>query len=245
MKKLIIAVLLTVLVNHSHLFAQEGVITYEVTINNHRMLTGEREGMKAMVPEFRVFKQELYFNASTSLYKPLIEDEEEEDQHQNQGGHGGRVRLQFAGAGGTNYFDQSTSQILSQVDLMGKKYLIVDTLKTTPWKFGTETKNIQGYECMQAYYTNENSKQTITAWYTAKLRPMLGPEKYNSLPGTVLAVDVDNGERVLVAKKIETRPLEKNELKAPTEGQKVSQAEFRKIAEETRKKFNGTMMIRN
>ncbi|MBI1769679.1 MAG: GLPGLI family protein [Bacteroidetes bacterium] len=246
MKKSFVVLFLLVLLmpNEKKLFAQnEGVITYEVTINNHRLLTGEREGMKAMVPEFRTFKQELFFNANESLYKPLIEDDEEEEPH----GGGGRFRFRMQGA--TSYFDQTTSIMLSQMDMMGKKYLIADTLKPAPWKFGTETKVIQGYECMQAYYTTEDDrKQTITAWFTSKLRSMLGPERYNTLPGAVLAVDINNGERVLVAKKVETRELKKNELKAPTDGEKITQEEFRKKGEEMRKQFRsggGNVIIRN
>ena len=251
MNKLSVALFLLALIipMDKGLSAQDtGVITYEVTINNHRMLTGEREGMKAMVPEFRTFKQELFFNANESLYKPVIEDDDEDDAQQHHGGGGGG-RFRFRMAGATSYFDQSTSIMLSQMDMMGKKYLIADTLKPAPWKFGKETKVIQGYECMQAYYTtNDERKQTITAWYTMKLRPMLGPERYNTLPGAVLAVDINNGERVMVAKKIELRPLKKNELKVPSEGEKVTQAEFRKMGEEMRKKFNsggGNMIIRN
>src|SRR5260221_1842932 len=248
MKKLFVLLFLLTLMfpNTKNVLAQtQGVITYEVTVNNHRMLTGEREGMKAMVPEFRTIKQQLFLNENQTLYKPLIEDDDEEEQH--TGGGGGRFRFRMAG--GTNYLDQSTGIMLSQMDLMGKKYLITDTLKPAPWKFGTETKVIQGFDCMQAYYTTDDDrKQTVTAWYTSKLRPMLGPERYNTLPGAVLAVDINNGERVLVAKKIEVRELKKNELKAPTEGEKITQAEFRKKGEELRKQFRGgggEVIIRN
>jgi GLPGLI family protein len=239
MKKLLIAlVLLALILPMSAAFAQnEGVITYEVTIDNHRMLPPEMEGRKAMIPQFRTFKQQLFFNANESLYKPLIEDDEEDDAP--AGGGGGRFRFRMPGA--TNYVDQVSNTMLTQMDLMGKKYLITDTLKPAPWKFGTETKVIQGYECSQAYYTQEGDrKQTITAWFTSKLRPNLGPDRYNTLPGAVLAIDVNNGERVIAAKKVEVRELKKNELKAPKDGEKVTQAEFRQKGEELRKQFGGS-----
>jgi GLPGLI family protein len=217
--------LVFILVN-GNLWAQtEGVITYEITVNNHRTISADREGMKAMVPQYRTFKQQLFFSPSGSLYKPLIEEEETEEQ---------RPGRRFRG-GATNYTDLTTNLTLTQMDVFGKKYLITDTLKQAPWKFGKETRVIQGYDCMQAYYTtNDDLKQTITVWYTVKLPPMLGPEKHNSLPGAVLAVDVNNAERVIVAKKIELRPLAKGELVVPTEGQKVTQEEFKKIMQEQR-----------
>lgn len=236
MKKLVVIVWLVVFLPFTkNVLAQtEGVITYEITVNNHRNLTPEREGMKAMIPQYRTFKQQLFFNANESLYKPLIE-EEDDDQESREGG---MRRFRFAGA--INYTNPSTSEFLSQMDVFGKKYLVTDTLKPAPWKFGTETKTVQGYECMQAYYiTSDERKQTITAWYTTKLAPMLGPEKYNTLPGTVLAIDVNNGERVIVAKKIELRALTKNELKVPTEGQKVTSEEFKKIMQEQRAQRGG------
>lgn len=241
MNKLLIALVLLALVSpFSTASAQnEGVITYEITIDNHRMLPPEMEGRKAMIPQFRTSKQQLFFNANESLYKPLIEDEEEDEpQHGGGGGGGGRFRFRMPGA--TSYVDQTNNTMLTQMDLMGKKYLITDTLKPAPWKFGTETKVIQGYDCSQAYYTQEGDrKQTITAWFTSKLRPNLGPDRYNTLPGAVLAIDVNNGERVIVAKKVEVRELKKNELKAPKDGEKVTQAEFRQKGEELRKQFGG------
>ena len=111
---------------------------------------------------------------------------------------------------------------------------------------------IQGYECKQAFYTDEtrpDRKQEITAWYTDKIRPFLGPEAFGSLPGAVLAVDINNAERVILAAKIELRPLKKNELKEPTSGEKVTRAEFCKKTEEQRKEMEknggGRMFIRN
>jgi len=220
----------------------EGVITYEVRINVHRTLPPDREGMKAMVPEFRTFKQQLFFNPDESLYKPLIE---EEDDEQMEGG-GGRTRMRFRQRLEV-YCNQSSGKITSMQDIMGKNYLIDDSVKVAPWKLGAETKTVQGYECKQAYYTDEERKQTITAWYTDQLRPLLGPDLFNTLPGAVLAVDINNGERVLVATKIVLRPLKKNELKEPTNGQRTTQAEFRKMRDERMKSMrnNGNVIIRN
>ena len=82
----------------------------------------------------------------------------------------------------------------------------------SPWKFGTETKTIAGYECRQAYYADTDprgQKVEVTAWFTDKLRPFLGPDRYFSLPSAVLAVNINNGERVTLAKTIELRELKK------------------------------------
>ena len=229
---LVIGVMAVILATTVAFAQSEGVITYEVTVNMHRNLSADREGVKAMIPEFRTLKQQLFFNANESLYKPLIEDDDEEDINS---GPGGGVVHRFRFAGAIIYTNPSLSEFLSQMDVFGKKYLISDTLKPAPWKFGTETKVVQGYECMQAYYTTaDERKQTITAWYTTKLPAMLGPDRYNTLPGAVLAVDVNNAERVIVAKTIELRPLTKKEMKVPTDGQKVTPEEFKKIMQEQR-----------
>jgi GLPGLI family protein len=230
-------------------FGQEtGVITYEVKMNLHRNIPKEREGMKAMVPEFRTSKQQLFFNANESLYKPLIEDEEE-DINASHGG--GQVVMRFQQPNEEIYFNQSESKAISSREFMGKQYLITDSLKVSPWKFGTETKTIQGYECKMAYFTDESrpdQKREITAWFTDKLRPFLAPERFHSLPGSVLAVDINNGERTIVAKTIEFRALKKSELKVPTKGQAITQSEFRKMMDEQMQKMRqggGNLIIRN
>lgn len=226
----------------------EGVITYEVKINMHRRLPPERAEMKAMIPEFRTSKQQLFFKGTESLYKPLIEDDEE-DMSSNSNSGGG-VRINMRAPNTEVYLDQSSTVVIAKQEFMGKEYLITDTIKVAPWKFGTETKTILGYECKQAYYTDEsqpNRKNEITAWYTDKIRPFLGPERFNTLPGTVLAIDVNNAERTVVAQKVDLRLLKKKELVIPTGGEKITQSEYRKIVEERMKQMggNGGIIIRN
>lgn len=225
----------------------EGVITYEVTMNMHRRIPKEREQMKAMIPEFRKTKDQVFFNANVSLHKPLIEDSEEE---MASTGHGGGVVIRMQAPQTEIYLDNATQLRTTMQEFMGKNYLIEDTLKVSPWKFGTETKTIAGYECKQAFYTDETrpeQKMEVTAWYTDQLRPFLGPERFHSLPGTILAVDINNGERVIVAQKIEMRPLKKNELTQPTKGIKTTQKEYRAMVDEQMKRMGGSggMIIRN
>jgi GLPGLI family protein len=263
MKKIILLVgILVSLAVAQVVFAQasEGLIIYEAKTNMHRRLPPERAEMKAMIPEYRTTKEQLFFNAEESMYKPLIEDEEEQEFG------GGGMRMMIRQPNNELYVQHGSQKILSKQEFMGKDYLIEDTLKMSPWKFGSETKVIMGYTCKQAYFTRTDEQTTmritgsgpptpetktvtqeITAWYTDQIRPFLGPERYNTLPGAVLAIDINNGERVLVAAKIELRPLKKNELKAPDKGQKMTQAEFKKLTEEQMQKMraNGGVFIRN
>jgi GLPGLI family protein len=201
---------------------REGIITYEIRINNHRLLPADQEARKAMIPEFRIYKEQLFFNDTASLYKPVVQDDDEESGN-------GRRRFQSRTQ---VYSNHGSEKAIVLQELMGKTYVITDTLKISPWKFGKEIKAVQGYDCKQAYYTDAEKSQTVTAWYTDKLRPFLGPDRYNTLPGAVLAVDINNAERVWVATKIEFRTLQNKELIEPTGGQKITQAEYRKMVAE-------------
>ena len=276
MKRIIlfIGIMISLLAIQTVLAQDTGIITYEVKQNMHRNIPKEREEMKAMIPEFRTSKQQLFFSAKESLYKPLIEDEEEDMVATNHGGGGGGITMRFQMPSEELYYSHDESKAITNREFNGKQYIINDSLVMQPWKFGTETKVILGYTCKQAFYTtteevramrmimggpgaNSNSAPTpetqkvtreITAWYTDQIRPSLGPDKYYTLPGAVLAVDVNNGERVVVATKVDLRALKKNELKMPTKGEVVTQKQFRKMMEEQMQRMRqggGGMMIRN
>jgi GLPGLI family protein len=244
MKRIILLVGVLVSLTAAHIvFGQtEGHIVYEIKVNVHRTLPKEREAMKEMIPEFRISKDQLAFNETASLYTPVI-DEEDDEQTQS----GGMV-MRFQRPQVEIYIDQANSKRVMLQEFMGKKYLIEDSLQLRPWKFGTETKTINGYECKQASFNNEERKQNVVAWYTDKLRPFLGPESFNTLPGAVMMVDINDGERTITAKNVELRSLKKNELKVPSGGTKTTEAEYRKMVSEQIERMRangGNMIIRN
>src|SRR5690348_12376648 len=143
MKRLLIIIGIVVCVAAANVVwgQAEGVITYETKVNLHRRIPPEREAMKAMIPEFRTSKDQLFFKGPESHYKPLIEDAEEDMS--STASHGGMViKMQIPTS--ETYVNQQTQEIITQQEFQGKQYLVVDTLKVAPWKFGTETKAILG-----------------------------------------------------------------------------------------------------
>jgi GLPGLI family protein len=244
MKKilLIAGLLISVIAGHVVLGqTPEGVITYEVKLNMHKRFTDEQEGMKNMVPEFATHHDRLVFAGQESLYQPV--EEEAEEFASEEGGRALRIRRPRA----QFYFNHALSRRVVAQEFAGRHYLIEDAVTVAPWKLSDESKTIHGYVCKQAAYYDEDRKQNVIAWYSSTLPPFLGPEGFNSLPGTVLQVEINEGERLITAKEIEMRPLKKTELKIPAKGQRTSEKEFRALVEEHRKRAgaNGGIIIRN
>jgi len=81
----------------------------------------------------------------------------------------------------------------------------------------------------------------ITAWYTPDIPVSTGPANYWGLPGLILGVS--DGTTTLLCSKIVMNPKEKAEIKKPTKGKKVTQAEYTDIvakkAEEMRQMGGG------
>jgi GLPGLI family protein len=193
-----------------------------------------------MVPEFRTHHHQLFFNADESLYSPVEEEEDLEAEN-------GPVRMRFQQPQFDMYVNNATAKRITQREFMGKEYLMEDSLNLQPWKFGTETKVVMGYECRQASYFDAERKQEVVAWYTQQLRAFLGPDMYNTLPGAVLEVNLNDGERVITAKKLESRTLKKNELKIPSKGTRTTPAAFKKMMDEHMERMRangGNIMIR-
>jgi GLPGLI family protein len=217
----------------------EGIITYEIKINAHRSLPEERQAMKRMIPEFRIHRDQLTFNANESLYKP-IEEEPEQDTHNGQG-----VRMHMRRPRVEVYTNPNESVRLVAQEFRGKKYLIEDSLGIRPWKLEGDSREVNGYLCKRATFHDAEREQTIVAWYADKLRPFLGPENFNDLPGAVLHVDINDGEKIITAKDIQFRHLSKGEMEIPTAKTKVTEPEFRKMVSEEmdRRRANGGNMI--
>lgn len=241
MKKLFVLCLFVAVA--TSIFAQntEGVITFEEKINLHKRITDEQ--MKAMVPEFRSSNMLFYFKGEECQYKP---DESEEDEDTNAGGGG--MQMRFRRPQADIYRNLTTSQQMTSREFAGKKYLIEDTIKQRAWKIGTATKKVAGYECTQATFKDTAQKTDLTVWFTMDWALAAGPQTYGGLPGMILEADLNNGEIVTTAKKIEFKKLKEKDIAVPTKGEKITQAEFRKKTEEWMKANgrggNGRMIIR-
>ncbi len=223
----------------------EGVIQYEETMNLHKMLPDSMlKQMRGMIPETRSTQMELYFKDDISLYKPSEDDEPQ------QGGGGG-MTFRMGGAMGETYKNLATEQLVEQKEMFGKKFLIEDTLKVQRWKLGTDQMKILGYNCTKATMTDSvrmrgdsMTKRNITAWFTEDVPLAMGPGTYGSLPGLVLAVDVNNGQQTTVAKKVEFKKVKEEDIKIPSKGDKMTRKEFDEKLREMMKKQRGTRIIR-
>jgi GLPGLI family protein len=197
-----------------------------------------------MVPEFRTTTMMLYFRGDECVYKKNPDDEDEEVNQQAASG-GGRMMMRFGGMNSEQYSNYATQTRVEEREFMGKKYLITDSLKQSAWKLGTETKKIAGFECTKATFSDTARKSEIVAWFTMDVPLTAGPSGMGMLPGMILEVDMNNGEIVRTAKAIEFKKQKDSNLKAPSKGEKITQAEFRQKMEDFRKQNGGrNIMIR-
>ncbi len=212
---------------------QAGIIEYEFTMDLHRNIPPEREAWRAMIPQFRETKHQLLFNANASFYTEIVDEESEFERS----GPGRGMRM-MGMAGAETFVDRDAREIIVQQDLIGTTYLISEPLSLGPWRMGDEILEIAGYDCMMAWKIDTVLNQEITAWFTMGLPSFLGPERYVDLPGTVLAVDINNGERVWVARNVILEEPDASLIKQPTRGQKLTRDEFNEIVREQMERMN-------
>lgn len=70
----------------------------------------------------------------------------------------------------------------------------------------------------------------VTAWYTPQIPVNNGPGEYWGLPGLIL--EASAGRTTMLCTKIVLNPDEKEEIKMPTKGKKVTREEYNKIVKE-------------
>jgi GLPGLI family protein len=115
------------------------------------------------------------------------------------------------------------------IDLLGKSYIVDDTLRAPTWKILNQIKEVAGYICMKAVTIDTVKKQTITAWFAQDIPVQAGPERFFGLPGLILELDINDGDVTIIASKVEFKKLT-NELNLKKlKGKKISDAEYNKI----------------
>lgn len=234
----------------------EGQVVYEQKVNMHKRLPPEADQMRAMIPEFQTRKSVLLYTPTASLFKNLPEEQNEMPEATSSDGNRRMVFRMAAAGDAETYRDYEQERMVESRELGPKKYLIEDSLRPVKWKLSQgETMTILGKVCYKATATVEGmggggfrmmrtqggnttgdtTRRTrqpepmeVVAWYTPDVESSAGPENYFGLPGLILKVDVDNGFMTYNALSLETQ--NKQTVKAPTSGKKITRDEFRKLA---------------
>lgn len=209
--RMVASVSLLVLIDQfSYGQATSGYIRFEERTDVFKMLSKEMlVRYQDQIEQYSSITYRLYFNPSESFYKNYFDDRSIAAPI-----NGNRMRLMMNQPSDKNYYYTSNDMMITQLEALGKVYYMSDSIKFHAWKFGSGVRTILGYECHMAYYTdtsNPDKPIEVTAWYTSQIRPFIGPERFNTLPGGILALDFNNGERYWVARSIELRDLKPEE----------------------------------
>lgn len=196
------------------------------------------EAMLEKIPKTRTQKMKLAFSATENMYKSAEVEESAGDMTFNNDA-GATIVMKTSRGGMELYNNVAEARKVQLREFAGKKFLIEDSLRQTPWKLSGDTKEIKGYLCQKATFTRmQNGKpQNVVAWYTLDIPVSAGPEGFGGLPGLILEAIVGDAQSVITATNVEFRALKKDEIKIPSGGKKVTEAEFRKIMDEYAKEM--------
>lgn len=186
---------------------------------------------------------ELFFDTKNSLYR-------KKESLDTPGSNGGRIQAFMMGSSTITHTDLQTRATTIEQEIYGKKFLVKDTIQQKVWNFTGATKQIGKYTAHEATYERVVNNQgwemlnnqeeepseeviTVSVWFTPEIPISAGPLNYSGLPGLVLMVQ-DN-RTTWVCTKVTLNPKNRHNIKPPTKGEVVSQAEFDAIQQEKTK----------
>ena len=120
------------------------------------------------------------------------------------------------------YFkDKNENLFFRETSLIGKNYLISDSLPKYKWKISNDQKDILGYKCLKA--TTCVDGQTIVAWITDKVPINDGPIEYWINNALILKLTTNNF--TIIAKEIVSFS-ETLEVEKPKKGKVIKRQAF-------------------
>lgn len=207
----------------------EGMVQYLVTHNwSKKMATltfisqqqkDRQQYMWGNRSEWKLYMN-MYFNATESKY----EDSEEKAEPEEEGGYAWRKETFFIKR---NYQKMATTEAYQ---ILGKTYIVEDSLYGFDWKIQNDLKEVAGHICMKAFVEDTLKKHKIVAWFAQDIPLSAGPERYFGLPGLILELDYNDGAMVITANRIDLKKLT-TELDLPKKlkGKKIKDADYTAI----------------
>ncbi len=209
----------------------EGTVVYEEVIKFDIQLENMTPEMQAMLPTENKTATVLYFNEDVSRYEYLNDTDaviEEESE-------GGSVQIMISQPENIVWRDLKDKKMIEQTEFMTRVFLIESDYESDEWKLTGNQKMILDYPCQEAVKTDGEKETKV--WFTPAIPVSSGPGDYANLPGLVLAMEADNGDRSIIASSVELKSVDESKLQKPKKGKKVSKEKYMAIVEEKTKEM--------
>lgn len=224
-----------------------GTATYVETIKLNIQLPPGQEALAAQLPKERKADKILHFTPEVALFMDPPADEEGEGGGNWSGSDGGvQMNIVMSAPENKLFTDLQEGSKVEKRDFMGRIFLIRDKVETLSWKLTGKQKIIMDYPCQQAMAMRDSTP--IEAWFAPQIPVSTGPAGYGGLPGLIMELSIDEGDRTYSLKSLDMVAPDTELLVPPKKGKKVSQAEFDKIQAEKMKEMemenggSGTMI---
>ena len=148
-------------------------------------------------------------------------------------GFGGGNRQDVLGGAWTNLTDGSFVEVR---EFLGRTFRIPVERPNFAWKLTGEQAVFLGYPVFQAVAQQDST--SLEAWFTPDIPIPAGPAQYGGLPGLILTLTVDSSRVTYTATAIDT-VTSGGKLKAPTDGSRVTRAEYDKMVEARMRRGRG------
>jgi GLPGLI family protein len=225
-----------------------GLATYQssaaVTIDmGDKVSEAEQERMQNELMKKLQKEYELHFNGNEASWRKVEKLAATPNKSSNSGLG---FLMMSSGAQGVLYKNVAEKVYERGEDLMGKAFIIRDSLPQYNWKLTDETKKIGSYNCQKAIHSKvvetkkfstdmeemETGIDTVKteAWFTLDIPVSNGPNNFYGLPGLIL--EVKTGRQVVICTRVVLNPKSGVEIEKPKKGKIIDSKSYNALSEE-------------
>lgn len=209
-----------------------GTVVYQETVKFDIELPPQMERMRDRIQDTRTANVVLLFDETRSLSQLAPEAESDSEEEFDRGRR--RFRMFSQRPDNATFVDFDNEAVIQRREFLDRVFL-VEGGERPMWKLTSDMSEFLGYMCHRAVATIDTT--VVEAWFTPEIPVPAGPDEYYGLPGLILVLTTNNGNRSFVATDVSLRVIDPSVIAAPTEGRRVTSEEFEQIVEEKRKEM--------